>query len=1442
MQRPLLLLCHRHLLSNSQRLSSSATYASLPSPPPLLPPPHAPPPASTPVGQPFRPPATSSAFLSLLQLHNRRLEWSRSRDLFLRCRSVFPLTEDIADAALLALSHLSIPQTFHSFQLFTHHLHVTSPRLYNRMLAMLYPKKARRQKGEERMEQEDGGEEEEAAEEREEEEDADKGGGVEAAERLLERMQLQGVPANAETAFHLSCIYLAAGRLFKAAAHYDTAHHLLQQPAHAAADSFSPPSPSSSSPPSPPPSPLHPLTFTAADMVDLFRGFVHAGHLPACRLLLADFPSFGIRIRPWHRNALHTLAQEEARRTRRIRPTAAAFPSPSPSVTPSSPPPSSAPSSTPSASQPLPAPSPSTFRVGLERKAPVSLPDVVLPLDAVDPLPPPLPLPPPYPTRLHLLLEPSFLSSAPFSPSSLLHCSLLRCYHTADVPAALQIVSHPPSPLTSAHLHVLLLVLTTHLPSAPPAPTLPFHQQISHALEVACLLREQEGGAGDVDVGAAMLLLRALAYTPFPLPSSSHSQALLPPHLSADAVAREAALLHSNLISRIDPSHTAALALISSLHLRAQVKTSATGTRAALSLPSPPSPQALPYLLYHHVHLPVTSLQQAYHLLASHPSTPHLSSLPLYFLLCGHLLRQDHSKARAIYKAAVVRYQHAAPPQHMTDAMLLGHRGAGEQQEEAATEVIAEVLEEMRKRGVRGKELHGRAGREVGRVEEQKEGEGPVLEAGRQAVEVWVESRMRKRKRRVGKRESEGVAAAREEKGQVEDSVWARRERHVAEALWLGLSRQTGDGDSAPAVHPLPPPAPLPLLLLTQLAVLLSSSPLFPSLLSHLLEALSSPPYLLAHSTEAALHASIELEHSLVPDLPSSTSSFSSRSSFILPPLPSPFSAFTRFASALSLIPFHSHAAFLSHQLLSRTLRTVVYSLAPPSTPSPLHPSTLSAILNLLHSYSPPSLDPLSYHILLSFAVAHSLPPPATLILYTWGKVAVAQTAGGAGEGQGGVGWLAGVQHLEVLRLIDCARRGEDVGKGMEWLKEGSGECVSDAAVLAAIDVAVSSRSPPLLLAALSALAPVLSLPPVHPATAQYERCPLPRTFAALTRGFTQALRGVLLHHWLDTALVLPPFYHAILRYLTAYYPRSSGIIPSSSPSASLSSSSFSSSSSSASPSRSPLHRWQLEVVSLTAALGVETNNLDPLMALYEAMGGGEGGAAKPVIGGRAAAVELDVMAVVMKAALLNGHRRRVWHLLDDVNRWSRGKAQAGGVRRMEQSERVNAQVEAAVRGTRFPIRRNFLTAPDPLRILSHYLSRLPLARLEEAQPAAAVAGKGRAAEGREGRLSSAGGGWEVSPAVKDALWAHRQLLQQPSVRGPNGVSLLSDAFQQMLLEHVKASRQREARRRATAHGKAEEEAGSGQEERDNIELVRLIEHLCDDAVLALIQHAMHTS
>ena len=238
------------------RLFSTAWPAASPAPPtpsPLrLPPPSSPRPRSPPrrheelspfptpraslpsTSFPFEPPPSYSAYLSLLLTYNRRLEWGRSRDLFLRCRSRFPLTEDVADAALLALSRLSIPQALQSFQLFLHQLRPTSPRLFNRMLALLCEHQG------------------------EEEEDGGGGEGVEGAAHLLQLMQRQGVQADAETFFHLSRLHLSASDADAAAAHYRSLSHLLPpSPSHPSSSLDPPPSPShrSSPPPSPPPSP-----------------------------------------------------------------------------------------------------------------------------------------------------------------------------------------------------------------------------------------------------------------------------------------------------------------------------------------------------------------------------------------------------------------------------------------------------------------------------------------------------------------------------------------------------------------------------------------------------------------------------------------------------------------------------------------------------------------------------------------------------------------------------------------------------------------------------------------------------------------------------------------------------------------------------------------------------------------------------------------------------------------------------------------------------------------------------------------------------------------------------------------------------------------------------------------------------------------------------------
>ena len=907
-----------------------------------------------------------------------------------------------------------------------------------------------------------------------------------------------------------------------------------------------------------------------------------------------------------------------------------------------------------------------------------------------------------------------------------------------------------------------------------PSPPLSFHLQVTQALAVAQQLRDE---GWQVDLAVEMLILRALAYLPLPLPSS---QALPSPHLRAEVVAQEADVLFTSLTGRIDPSLTSALTLLSSLHLRAQVKHPHTGTRAALSTPSPPPPHSLPYLLYHHIHLPIASLQQPYHLLFHQtPAQPPPAPLSLYFLLCGHLLRSQHAKARAIYLASALRYHHLPPLPCMTDALMLGHRGGEEKAgDEKLTEALAQVVEAMTQR------TEGETGHDG----------GAGLQAGRQTVELWVESKVR---RRVGKGKT---GSGREEDGA---GTWVREQR-VTEALWLGLKRAEGV-------------ASLSLLLLTQLAVLLSHCALLPSLLSHIQLVLTSPPYLHAHSTESSLLSSIDFEQSLIPTLPPSIPSTSS-------PSP-PFVIFTHFASSLSLLPFHSHTAFLAQHLFSRILRTLIYSLAPSSSPSPPPPSTIITILTLLDLIPHPHLDPLCYHILLAHAVLLSLPAPACSMLYNRGKEAVqaVELAEGGGEGEGeGVGWVAGLQHLEVLKAIDGVSRGERLRKGGEWLREGF---VEDAAVLAMVDLAVCARSPPLLLSALAGLASSPPSPsPLSVPSRQPERDPRCRSFTALTSAFLQALRGVLLHHWVDTALLLPPLYRATVDYITRHYRFTSALTTSRSPAPA--------------PSSSALRHWQRQVVALVAAVSVDTNNLHPLMSFYAEMKEGAGAEVTSAWAGkrrrsRGTGVDGGAMGIVLKAALLNGHRRKVRELLRDAKEW--------GIR----GGRINREVEAAVRGTRFPITRRALHAHPVPTILAHYLQQVPLAPLaaQPVMPGERMRTTEAVGEGKESREDAEGGGWEESEAVRATLWACREVLKEPVVGTDQGLVLLCDTFLELFHSHVKRLRQAEALRRAREQGVgAEGEAGHGAAPISNVRVVRLIENLADDAVIALIQHATTTT
>ena len=1307
-------------------------------PVPLLPTPS----PSSPTSAAFRVPPSSSSFLLQLLEYNRRHDFLRARDLFMRCRSIFPLTEDIADAALVAMSHLSTAQTFNAFQLFLAQSKPTSPRLFHRMMAIVA-----------------------STDEGDAADDAAAAGGVEGVERLLQLMQREGIAPDATTFYHLARVHVRHGQDAAAYAYaLSMSQALRPEGEKASAES----------------------AVSPAQFVELFRLFAQHSHAAACALLLEDMRRCGVRLKPWMQNAVDVLGKRQ-RRAQQPHPTSRKWRS------------SRLDGPLPLTSPPPPAPSASTFRVGLSQKAPTALPeDIIRSLDEVDGVPPSIEA-----TLAEFVGEHRRLLSAPFDslpateaeaqdPSVRALVDELRDYYAQrDATRVLALWQASDTVKRSPLLMNLQLAVlsTAHVGESTEGVekrTIRLHIELRHALEIA---EQLHSTGGRVDPTNAMLLLRALAYLPMPLPSFATSVFPSEPLLSADVVATEAERLFTHCCSVIDPSHSSTLAHLRSLALRALVKHPQSGARALLSL-SPAdlptlSPTSLTYLMYHHVHLPVASLQQPYHLfslLLASSSPPPL--LALYVLFCGELLRSQLSKARAIFSATALRYGHP-PPAHMTDALILAHRGVDDPAEvDRLLDTVHDVAQ-----WIRSSEGVATAG----------------LPLGRDALEEWGDMRVRRKVRET-------------RQGELGREARVAKDCRVAEMLWLGLRHAMSE---APASAPSLP-------MLTQLAVLMAPSPMLPSLLTFIRTMLSSPPYAHVFSSETAVLSAVELERQLYQAALLLTSKPS-------PPSPSSgtspiFAAFTRFSYAMSVLPPSEHAAFLQHHLMSRVVRCVVYGLAYTHAPR----EAVDGLHNEV-SLGTLDLDPYCHHVLLACAAVHGAEDAASLF-YELGMEAWAVAEGGAedlalehhqrrgrrrrrqparlpvlpkgevdhrlidgrqlrrhvhppaqlgstlGFGPGSTNPFSHTaQHLHVLRLLSLspsAWASSDVVNPIVDAVFG-GEFIEDTALLALIDLSISVGSPSLLLSALSSL------------TKAPLRKPYSRSYEVLTSGFLRGVRGALSRHWMDVVAELPYFYQAVVDFAFRHYGEKGGLT-------------------SPSPS-SLLMMFQREVFVLLATVGVEVNDLRPLVRAYTV-----------TTATRRSLVQGGVCALVLKAALLHGHRGRAVATLADVRRWGdrKGSHPLGSVEQ-------RADMEDAVR-TRFPIHRKHDALPTVDAVLRRYLHRV---KLTQPPPRPSPPSEGSVQEPPAAAAPSA---WETLPALDSALWAYRQLLHEPAVHRTVGVDLLSHLFLDLYTAHVKRLRQREAAHRA----QPTVPPSSPPPPTPLTVLPSLIERLCEDFTLVLLHHA----
>ena len=907
------------------------------------------------------------------------------------------------------------------------------------------------------------------------------------------------------------------------------------------------------------------------------------------------------------------------------------------------------------------------------------------------------------------------------------------------------------------------------------------HIQLHHALTVLDTL---QSASLPLPQPLAILLLRALAYLPMPLPSanlaSSSYFASLPAavFLTAEEAASRCLTLYQ-LCSPAPTSPSSASSLdirtrLQSLLVRAHVKHRHMGRLLNDSLLSeeeeathtPLNADACSYLIYHHINLPSSSLEAAYslfsHLLPSQPASPQTPpTLAVYYLACGELMRRNSSKARLILRECLQRWS-MTPSTWLLDALVLSIGGQGlsvmaeEKEEDDTAQLFHELLTQSG---------HGQAS----------------LPLSLEALTAWCE-------RRIGR-------WLRMKQGDAELVERMRVDSALAEAIVRLLVHPSSSSTSIPPMNA----SAIPLSLLTNLLVMMSSSEQLPeTLLAVVQSLLMNDEYLAHNASDSAIVSALQGEaewYGLSRTLAQSSSTAEAPASEGATTL----HQFARFKAAFTRRPSSSpsHTIFLRRHNLSRIVRCIVYSFSYTTPPASVLPflTSLSHRLRL-------DLDGYALHLLLFVSSVRLL--PNTQLLY---RMAVAATSRqdddeyGYEAGSSSNVWSRTLQYAHLFYLIYITRvhgRGTREGRvefdrllarllaySMEPqpLHQLSPPVVmsgflTDEVVWALLDMSLLVSSPSAFRQAVSALllqhTPHTPHPafPVGAASAQ-GICPLPRFATTLMRGYLSAARGVHAKGWVDSGTRLAMGWSVMHELCHRYFANHTGLTSTSKPGIFL--------------------LTQRDLLCRLAALSVDHNNLQPIMALYATIT--QLAAESPTAAQQL--THLPLFIVPIKAALLNGHKRKLSAVVKDMLAWD-------GLQHVS-DEQVRAELMRCRLGvldasTMTASAKSVQGVVRALISRTNIVSQRVYVTTSQSQPP-------RQAEDEAGDS-------DVSPidslpatsALRATVDAYRFVLSSRLLLTSTGLQLASQLFSDIYYAHVKAKRQKAERTQKQLHGEESDE------------------------------------
>ena len=948
------------------------------------------------------------------------------------------------------------------------------------------------------------------------------------------------------------------------------------------------------------------------------------------------------------------------------------------------------------------------------------------------------------------------------------------------------------------------------------------HIQLQHALSVLDTL---QSASLPLPQPLAILMLRALAYLPMPLPSAGSSAlnlasssyfASLPVavFLTAEEAASRCLTLYQ-LCLPSPPSLPSAdsIALrtrLQSLLVRAHIKHRQLGRQLNDSLLSaeegathtPLDADACAYLIYHHINLPTPSIEAAYNLF-SHllPSQSAAADTPppllaVYYLSCGELMRRNASKARLMVRECLNRWS-MAPSSWLLDAVVLsvgghGMSGVDEQKEEDDTALLLH-------------ELCTRSGAAA-----------VPLPLSLEAITVWCE-------RRVGRwLRVKQVDSALDER--------VRVDREVAEAIVRSILHPSS---SSTSVAPVTSSA-VPLSLLTNLLVMMSTSPMLEDVLLAVVQRVLVNDEYLSHNASdsavvSALHSEAEwygLSRTL--SQPAAIQALPIESSATL-------TQFARFKAALTSRSSNSpsQSAFLRRHTLSRIVRCIVYSFSYTTPPS----AVLLFLTSLSHRLRL-DLDGYALHLLLFVSSTRLLPNSQQLYRMALTASSRHDDEEYGYEAASSSVWSRTLQYSHLFYLLYVTRvygrsspesRHEFnrlLARLLDYRVDPQQRqplappivisgFLTDDVVWTLLDLSLLVSSPSALQQAVSALllqdVPHVANPifPIGAATAQGV-CPLPRFATTLMRGYLLAARGVHSKGWIHSGTRLAMSWAIMYELCHRYFASHTGLI-------------------SNNGKQGIFLVTQRDLLCRLAALSVDHNNLQPVMALYSTIMQltAESPAAAQQL------IHLPLFVVPIKAALLNGHKRKLSAVVKDLLAWD-------GLQRVT-DEQVRTELTRCRLGV-LDASSMSATTKSMQGVVRTLISRTNIVSQRVYLTTPQQPHTRQWEEEAEDRDSSSISSAPTASALSAAVGAYRAVLSSRLLLTDTGLQFASQLFSDMYYAHVKAKRQQAEKLQKELHGEEGDEQRMHNEDNagENESAAEDVDEAADEDDAAQLQHLLY--